>query len=194
MAAHQCCIYLYSAAKIGLRQRGWDSSAVHLHLILGCVLLCEYRGELLSGGSNHGRFAVVIFADTLLFSAIFLTGTVIESVGFLLGTPEGALLSTNNYVAMSNVAATILGRGLGPPTARAILSISWGQTAYSWQQFVASSVAVVLMELTMTDYLHLLDKDFANEFLSSSGDVHILSDGKTRDTIDEMTAPIVAKS
>ena len=128
--------------------------------------------------SDHGRVAVIIFADTLLFPSIFLTGTVIESVGFRLASPEGTLLSTNNYIALNNVFSTFLGRGLGPPTARAILTAASGQTGYASQQLLLSAVAVVLMEGVVIQHLHLLDKEFENDVLRSPRETPVPEDGK----------------
>jgi hypothetical protein len=161
----------------GVGQQAGTVRLLMLICVIGCILLREDVGRFLSGGSNRGRVAVVIFADTLLFPAIFLTGVVIESLGFRLASPEGTLFSTNNFQAMNNVVATMLGRGLGPPTARAILKTAWGQTAYSWQQLVISSVAFVLMELTLIDKLHFLEKDFANNILTGSKEAPVPQGG-----------------
>jgi hypothetical protein len=126
--------------------------------VLGCLLLREDVGRLLSPESMHGRVAVVILADMLLFPAMFLTGAVIEGVGFRLASPEGTFYSTNNF-NIAIIAATGLGRSFGPPLARTLLSSSRGQTLYSWQQLAASLAALVLLELAVVKELHALDEE-----------------------------------
>jgi MFS family permease len=162
--------------------------------VLGCLLLRVDLGKLLSGGSTNGRVAVIIVADALLFPAIFLTGAVIESVGFRLASPEGTLFSTNNYVAMTNVAATIFGRGLGPPTARAILTTPSGQTAYSWQQLLISSLAVVLMEATVIQHLHFLDEDFKTDVLRPSKEAPAAENGNAAEMGKKVSTPVAEKN
>lgn len=141
--------------------------------VLGCVLLRDDVGQFLGGGSNRGRITILILATMLLFPAIWLTGAVVEALAFRLASPEGTLLSTNNVIALYNVLANLVGRGLGPPIARSVLSSASGQTGYSWQQLAVSSATVVLLELTVVGRLHNLDEEFTEDILtgSSSGEL-----------------------
>jgi hypothetical protein len=134
--------------------------------ILGCILLREDVGVFFAGESNPGKIAVIIFADMLLFPAIFLSGAIVEALAMRLASPEGTFFSTNNIIAMYNVATTTLGRGLGPPTARTVLGRASGQTAYSWQQLVMCSISLLLIELAVVGKLPFLDKEFGDNILT----------------------------
>jgi hypothetical protein len=126
--------------------------------LLGCLLLRKDVGRLLFPDSVPGRVAVVLIADMLLFPSMFLIGAVVEGVGFRLAGPEGTLYSTNNF-NLAVVAATGLGRSLGPPLARTLLSSSGGQTLYSWQQLAASLFALGLLEFAVVKELHAVDDE-----------------------------------
>jgi MFS family permease len=120
--------------------------------VLGSLLLREDVGRFFAPESKYGQVGVILFADMLLFPSLFLTGAVIEGVGFRMASPEGTFFSTNNF-SMATIVATGVGRSLGPPLGRAVLATPSGQTQYSYQQLMASVLALTLVELTLIDEL-----------------------------------------
>jgi len=113
--------------------------------IFGSVLLREDVGRVLSGNVAALRVLVLIAADCVLFPSVYLSGAIVEGVGFGLASPEGTLFSTNNYTLALLLVTSGLGRTLGPPCARQLAS-SGGQTAYAWQQLAITLFAYLLME------------------------------------------------
>jgi hypothetical protein len=136
--------------------------------ILGCILLREDLGKVLAGGSTQGRVAVILVADILAFPSMFLCSGLVEGVAFRLATTEGTTFSTNNL----NIAFTFvpigLGRSFGPPLARTVIATASGQTAYSLQQLAITSMALVLIELSV---LRELRPDARASETKSSGNV-----------------------
>jgi hypothetical protein len=122
--------------------------------VVGSILLREDVGRFLSPGD--ARVLVIIVADICLFPALFLTGAVVEGIGFRLASPEGTFFSTNNFnVAL--IMATGIGRSLGPPIGRAALEVPSGQTMYSYQQLLASILSIVLIEATLVREIKALE-------------------------------------
>jgi hypothetical protein len=139
-----------------------STRAIHVRLlmllaVLGAVLLREDVGQVLACGSTKGRVVVIVLAGMLLFPAMFLTGAVIEGVGFWLASPEGTTFSMNNFNLSIIFMATTVARSLGPPLARMTLTYPSGQTLYAWQQLAISSVGLLLVETIIVEKLNAMD-------------------------------------